>query len=145
MRFARERFGAVWNEVSPMLEAHLKETGLRETISPKLGVFEMLEASGVLRVFVARGDDGAVHGYSVFVVSEHLLFGCRIAVEQAIYMKPEWRGALSGKFLKWIDGQLEADNVDQIQRTVSRGNPRFYGALSKLGYEPGEIILIRRL
>ena len=143
-RFAREHVGKVWDELTPLMIANHAEAALTPKLNPKRAMFEMLEGAGVLRMFVSRGTDGSINGFATFIVVEHMILSATVAVQQAIYVKPECRGSLSGRFLKWMDEQLAAESVDQIQRSVRWEDQKFAFALDKMGYSHDETVFIRR-
>lgn len=121
MEFKRESVAAVWDELIPLAYAHHKEMGLKWPFDPKRGVYEACERAGFLYVFTMREAGVTLSGYQAFNVVEHPHMAMRVAQQDTIYVKPEYRGYSAGRFMAWADKRLAEIGVDRITRIQPHG------------------------
>lgn len=146
--FARERVRDLWDELLPLMAAHLAE---RDTAGdlPPLDVdqvqYEVLDALGKHRAFTARAD-GELVGYASFVVSSHLHHRTDVrAVHDALYVKPDYRGGMGGAALiAYADRMLRAEGIGTVHQVAAAGSP-LGRALECLGHRPYETTYVKRL
>ncbi len=100
--FQEESFNDVIDDIKPLLENHWQEIALDKdkiALNPDYAQYENMYKAGVLKVFTARLDDELV-GYFVVMLhksphySDHIL-----ALNDIIYLKPEYRKTGVGKRL----------------------------------------------
>jgi hypothetical protein len=104
-----------------------------------------MEAKGALTIFLAYTSEGAPAGYQIFLVSQHPHYaGVKTALADAVYVKPEFRGLLGGKFLLWADAELKHMGVDAVLRSA----PKIMGhggMLERAGYKEQETHYVKEL
>ena len=143
----RQHVRDVWDSLQPMLREHWAEIAHYQDIPlhPDRQRYEMLEASGALRVFVATLGGNTV-GYAVFVVQPNAHYSTSLqAVQDVLYLAPEYRRAGIGRALiEACDDALRAEGVQVVMHHVKLAHD-FGPLLASLGYEPIETIHARRL
>ena len=103
-------------------------------------LFEALQNSGSLRVYVAQEDD-EVLGYAAFVLQRHLHSkSCLVANNDAVFLRKDRRAYGAGlQFLAYCDEQLRQEGVSMIFWHIKPARD-FSGTLEQLGYELHETI-----
>jgi GNAT superfamily N-acetyltransferase len=137
---------ALVQELMPLLELHYSEVAHYKDIplDPDVRGYVGLENMGILRVYVARSDEGIVLGYAVYMVSPNLHYQMSVQAKQdLLFIHPEHRGFGLG-FIGWCDEQLKAEGVDVVYQHVKLALD-FGKMLGRLGYEAVETIYGRRL
>lgn len=146
LSFSLEKISDVWEETIDLVLANHSETGYLppKDLDPKLSTYESIEASGILKVFIAR-IDGKVVGYSTFLIWPHIHYPSKIfATQDVMFIDKDHRGPSAVKFMRWQEQQLEGMGVNVILRHVSAKND-YSRTLSRLGYEETEKIFSRRI
>jgi hypothetical protein len=146
--FARERVRDLWDELVPLMAAHLAE---REDAGelPPLDIdrvqYEVLDALGKHRAFTARAD-GELVGYASFVVTTSLHHRTDLrAMHDALYLLPGHRSGLAGiQLIAFADRELRAEQVSTIHHVAPAGSP-LGRALERMGNRPHEMIYVKRL
>jgi len=117
--FSSERFDSVITELMPLLSQHYKEIAWKQdkiTLNPNFDHYRILEANGVLRMYIAR-EDGAVVGYAVFFVTQNLHYqDVKQAQSDVFYVEPSRRGAMVGQKLlrDYAESELKLEGVKVI-------------------------------
>lgn len=142
MRHAVETVAEAWAEIVPLARAHHAEHGIRWPFDPQRKFYDALEQVQSLALYTMRDEAGSLWGYATFVVSRHPHFDCLMAAQDTVYVAPEKRGLLGGKFLVWTDRQLQARGVQQVLRLRAAGWPD--GGLKRLGYVPGDGLMVKQ-
>lgn len=133
--FQQETAQGNFAEVKPLLEAHWDEVAMwpDQILNPDWDLYRMVEDAGMVRAYTVR-DAGVLVGYALFFVrpnihATHVL----MAVQDVLYVMPEYRGKWGARFLLWIEAQLRQEGVGMICQGTS---PRHdLGALfARLGY-----------
>lgn len=146
--FARERVRDLWDEVLPLMAAHLAERDAAGDLPP-LDVdqvqYEVLDALGKHRVYTAR-EDGLLVGYASFVVHTHLHHRTDVrAVHDGLYVLPSHRGGMGGAALiAYADRMLRAEGIGTVHQVAAVGSA-LGRALECLGHLPYETTYIKRL
>lgn len=144
--FARESLTPeLWAEAVPLLVAHWAEVAHYPDIplSPDVAIYQANEDAGVLRVFTARDYD--LVGYALYLV--HTAPQARHSIQavcDVIYVRPESRGWTGPTFMRWVDAQLAAEGVQVTYHHVPAQHD-FSHILERMGYEPVDIVLAKRL
>jgi hypothetical protein len=146
MSFQREPLEPGMWEAKPLLEAHWEEVAHFKDIplNPDYGIYQQLEAMGVLRIYSMRREDGSLSGYVVFLVKPNLHYQQSLqAFQDIVYVDPNER--LNGAFfLMWCDEQLKAEGVQVVCHRVKHAVD-FGPLLKRIGYESVETMWVRRL
>lgn len=99
----------------------------------------------MLKVFVARNESDVV-GYCTMFIHQHPhQSNEHHAIQDALYLKPNMRGAGAGEaFVEFIDRHLALEGVATVYRGVT---PSFdYSkTLGRLGYKESEVLYERRM
>lgn len=146
LSFAREAFTEqLMAELGPMLREHLDElshAGIPVSIDE--GAYLAFEANGTLRVFTVR-EGGRLVGYAVFIVANSPHHASSLqAIQDMIYVLPDYRGYAGARLLHFADGELREDGVQVAFHVVNA--KRDWGALlERMGYEPVERVFMKRL
>jgi len=107
-------------EALPLLQSHSDEVmpdPAREVLVD-LERYLRMEWSGMIRCYTIRLDKELI-GYASFIISRHPHYSyTKQALCDVLYVKPEHRGSLGGRFLGWCDEQLSAEDLDEVHHTV---------------------------
>jgi len=142
--FHRERIADVWDEAQLMLKDNAAESGAGLPFQPDKATYFGMESIDALRLYTARYEDKLV-GYALFIFSKHPQYSAStVALQEVVYMAPEFRGYGAAKFLMWADVQLEAEGAEAIVRQVRIGGPDYSKTLTRMGYEPLLTSFIKR-
>lgn len=145
--FARESIRGLWPELWPLLFAHWEEIATWSDIpmDPDREAYEAIEDAGLLRLYTARNAQGLV-GYAAYVVRTHLHYrGSVQAVQDVVYLRPEYRqGRIGQKLLEAADADLASEGVQVVFQHVKLAH-NFGPLLERLGYEHLENVYARRL
>ena len=144
MAFRVETVAQFWDELVTLARLHHEQYGIPWAFHVERSYYENLEKAGVLVVFTARSEAGELQGYQAFTVLRHPHYDCLMACQDTIYLKREARGFWSGKFLIWVERQLEHMDVQEIVRFVSMENDHS-GSLERIGYRQRDKVLFRRV
>lgn len=127
--FQQERIADVWDEAEGLVAEHQLAVG-RRTESVDRTAYDAPHMLGfTLRV------DGELKGYATFYLGAAAQQPSVMqAIQDALYVRPEVRGAASGKFLLWVEAQLRKLGAQKVTWLLPSG-ARF-GWLTRLGYSP---------
>lgn len=114
---SKEAFSDFIEEALPLVTEHWKEVSANRDKVP-LSVdrekYLALEAAGKLFCFVAR-DNGELIGYNVFFVDTHIHYKETVfAANDAIFVKPEYRGRPSLSLISFAEESLKKEGVSVI-------------------------------
>lgn len=135
-----------WNEALAMMRENNAETGILtdDEFMPMLDRYIKIQQNGLLRVFVALRDNRLI-GYAVFFIVPHMHSQKVIqAIQDVIYVRPEFRGITAVRFMKYMDSELAAIPVTMIYRNVNVNND-YSRTLKRMGYELVESGWVRRI
>lgn len=146
---SRETFTpALLAELRPLIEANHAATGMEPgRLDPRWGVYDAMQAAGMLRLYVARRNAGAVAwGYAAFVVQPSANYAEVWAVAVAIVATLEARRCYAGvTLLETSERMLRAEGVQVITHSVPTGQGAFGQTLFGLGYERAEVVWRKRV
>lgn len=150
MHFSREKLTPEFLEqLSPLMHQHWEEIAHYKAIplAPDFERYLRIEEMGNFRAYMARDEkSGAIVGYAAFFVDYHLHYsGTKYAVQDVLFMHPEYRGGAGAELIRYSEQQLRADGVDVILHHVKFAHPAAGKMLRKEGYSPMDEILCKRL
>lgn len=145
IKFQRELFSDVIDELIPLVLAHYEEIAVykdRILLDIDFKLYMQMEQAEKFIVFTARDGEQMV-GYSAFFwgPSPHYR-NTLYAVNDVVFVKPEYRGNTGTTLAAFCEDQLKAMGTQVITyhvKTAFDWSP----ALVKLGYESVEKILIK--
>lgn len=144
--FAREQLRDTWDEGASLIKLNNAETGAlaTEEFAPDAEKYFQLEDLGMVRLYTARICDKLI-GYAIFLIQHHLHYPkTRWAIQDVLFISPEYRGLGAVRFILWTDDMLRSDGVHIVFRHVS--HKRDYSrTLERLGYGAVETGFMRRL
>lgn len=146
MKFQRETLAMCFDEAKPLLIEHWKEIAhyLDIPLDVDYERYYTLEANGVIRVYTARGESGALIGYAVFFINTHAHYKQSLqAMQDVIFIHHKHRGT-GGRFILWCDEQLKAEGVQIVFHHIKAAHD-FGKLLERFGYELIDKIYGRRL
>jgi GNAT superfamily N-acetyltransferase len=146
--YARESLAEVRAaNVEALLERHWREIAHYQDIPLNVNwaVYEGLEAAGALRTYTARAH-GTLLGYAAYIVGRSPHYSGSIeAVEDVIYVAPEYRrGRVGYQLIAYADEQLAADGVQTVYHHTKVAH-NFGPLLERQGYELIEVKYGKRL
>lgn len=147
MRFYRGSLEEFEASFARMAVAHADEVGVLGAgrMLPSMGVYRQVESAGGLHLYLARDSKDRPAGYQAFVVIDHPHYmGLKWAQSDAMYVKPESRGYLGGKFMLWVDEQLRLSGVKVISRGFSVHMDHSH-LFTRMGYHPQEVTYMKEL
>jgi GNAT superfamily N-acetyltransferase len=149
VKYSRELFGDVIDEVMPLLEAHWREISANLDIPldvDKAG-YLALENAGMLRVFTARSEgrvSNPIVGYAVYFIKYNLHYKSSLqALQDVLFVHPDHRGS-GGKLIMWADAQLRDEGVQVVYHHIKAAH-NFGPVLERIGYKLVDLIYQRRL
>lgn len=94
MKYAKENFHDVIEELKPHLHEHYKEVAMYQDkidLDPNYEAYGMAQTNGMLHIYTMREDDKLV-GYNIFFVQSHPHYNSTVwAVNDIVYVAPEYR------------------------------------------------------
>lgn len=147
MNVQLEHFETCWDEMTALFRGHYEEIAHFKDIEldPDAQAYAELAATDHLRIFTVR-DEGALVGYAMFVVRRNPHYrGSLTAVQDVLYLKPEYRRGMTGvRLLRLSERSLAAEGVQVVYHHVKRTN-RVGELLERLGYELTDQLYAKRL
>lgn len=147
IEFAREMLGDVRGDMEPLLEEHWREIAHFQDIrlNPDWEFYALMEEDERLRIFTARVD-GRLVGYAVFFVGPNRHYKDSIqAVQDVVFLHPDYRGFKIGtNLILYADQQCAAENIQVIYHHIKAAH-NFGPLLESCGYELVDLIYAKRL
>ena len=148
LEFKVESYQDVINDVMSLLIDNYAETGssIDDEPRPNYEKYQALEELGLMKLFTARNSDGALLGYSVFIISDSLHYmDTKYAIQDILFLaKSARKGMNAVKFIKWCDNELDKFGADIIYRTTKHYK-NIGRLLERLEYNLDELVYCRRL
>ena len=147
--FAREMAADVERDIVPLMHAHDKDVSHGDfaewPLDVDVEIYKNLEKLNRLRVFTAR-DAGELVGYcTIFIVRSHQRRSLITGMEDALYLKPEYRKAGNAmKLIDYVNGQLKGECA-WVMYHAPAAFPRLGTILSRTGYTKYSETYARRL
>lgn len=148
MKFQPEKLSPeLFKEVTPLLQRHWSEIAHFPDIplEPDFETYFGAEYAGQYKVFTARVN-GELVGYAAFFVRSNPHYkSSKQAVQDVLYIAPEFRKqGLGLKLIDYCDQELKALGV-QATYHHTKAKHDFGPLLAKLNYELVDLIYVRRL
>tara|TARA_R110000868_G_C10597262_1_gene740144 strand:- start:196 stop:651 length:456 start_codon:yes stop_codon:yes gene_type:complete len=147
--FARETAADVERDIVPLMHAHDKDVAHVDfadwPLDVDMEVYRNLERIDKLRVFTAR-DAGELVGYcTIFIVRSHQRRSLTVGMEDALYLKPEYRKAGNAmRLITFVNEQLKGE-CEWVMYHAPAAFPRFGTILARTGYTKYSETYARRL
>jgi len=145
--YQAELVSDLWEEATPLLEAHWREVAHYQDIAlkPDVETYAKLQAAGQLRCYTAR-DCGRLIGYVVFFVRPNPHYATSIQAHQdVLFVALDYRKGMVGvRLIKFAEQRLRAEGVQVIYHHAKRTN-KVGELLKRLGYELVDEIYAKRL
>lgn len=145
--YQREKASDVLEEIQPLIHEHWLEITHYPDIllDPDYERYAQAENSGALRIYTVR--DGVLIGYGIFFVNTNAHYKASLqAVQDILFLLPEWRGSTVGfRLVKFCEEQLRGEGVQVVYHHVKNAHPMLGSLLAHQGYEPVETIYAKRL
>lgn len=130
------------DEIKPLNYAHWKEIAHHQDtrpLDPDYDKYYQLELCGMLRIFTMR-DEGVLTGYYISMVCKHAHYqSCTTALNDILYVAPEYRGGTSGyRLFKGAIDDLKNNTATDIVIIHMKITHPFRELLSKLGFSQTE-------
>lgn len=139
---------ALWPELAPLLEDHYHEIALFLDIPLDVdrAAYEAMQDNGTLRIYTAR-HNGELIGYAIFFVHHNIHYSSsRQAVQDVLYLDPNYRGSMiAWDLIAYTERELARDGVEVIMHHVKHAHPALGRLLQGRGYTPVETIHVKRL
>ena len=137
IKYQEEKAADLIVEIQPLIAAHWDEIALfKESIylEPDYNKYVELNKLGVLKIYTVRDDDKLV-GYFLVTVSPNLHYKSHLfAVNDIIYIDPEYRGrTVAYRLFKYAESELKKLGVSVITINM-KVYAKFDRLLTKLGY-----------
>lgn len=144
MKYAKEFFADVIEEIKPLLERHWHEIALNKDkipFDPDYDKYEVLEEEGILDIFTARDDEDTLCGYCITFTIPHLHYKTTIASNvDILFVTPEHRGKMTGvRLIAFTEQQLKEQGTDLLMHHVKLAHD-FSPILLRQGYAEQERI-----
>ncbi len=126
------------DELKPLFSLHWKEVAAYQDdieLDPDYDRYLQMEKAGVIRSYVLRAD-GRVVGYWIFFVTPHPHYRQdRFAVNDIVYVDPEYRRAdITPHCFHAVEQELRREGVSVITYHMKTYKP-FQSLLEGLGYD----------
>lgn len=147
-KFQRESLSAVREEIVPLLERHWEEIAVNKDkikLNPDWEMYAKLEDAGVLGIYTARRD-GKLIGYFVVVAERNIHYKDHIfAVNDIIYLAPEYRKGMVGfRLIKYAEQDLKSLGVSTLTINTKVHKP-FDPLLERMGFSLKERVYSKYL
>ncbi len=132
-----ETVDGVEAEIIPMLKEHWEEVAVNKDIiklSPDFDIYRKLEGANKLGLFTARSK-GKLIGYFVVIADSNPHYKDHLfAVNDVIYLAPEYRGSMVGsELINYAENKLRGIGVDVLVINTKTHIP-FDSVLVRLGF-----------
>jgi|TARA_R110000772_G_scaffold227180_1_gene337831 GNAT superfamily N-acetyltransferase len=139
--YKRESFYKVKEEVDELFLKHWEEIALNKDkmkLNPDWDYYELLNSAGYLGVYTVRHYDKLV-GYFIVIVKSHPHYKDNlVAVNDIIYIDPDYRKGLVGyRLIKFVEDSLKDLGVDLLVINTKAHKP-FDPLLERLNFELAE-------
>lgn len=136
--FQRESYGAVIDEIKPLLERHWLEIARNRDViefAPDYGRYEMMDLAGACMIATVRVE-GALAGYAIYFMTPHLHYRNNMwAISDIIWLAPEYRrGRLGVQLIEFAERTLRELGVSVMHTTGKVANPVLAAVLEHLGH-----------
>lgn len=148
MKFQREYItDETLDEMLPLLKIHWHEVAHFQDIPLDVDreMYKSSELNGMMRMYTARNETGAMVGYAVFLLRHNPHYKTSYqALQDVIFIHPKERG-IGQRFVLWCDEQLKLEGVQAVYHHVKAAHNFGPKLLEPIGYKLVDLIYARRL
>lgn len=152
LKFRWERFSLIERELIPLFQKHYDEIALdkdRVALDPDWNYYRAVDAAGILQILTARAPNGKLAGYIFNVIGTHNHYkSTKFCNTEMFWLHPYFRkGWQPVKMFKENIKGLEVFGVEiaTILFKLHFMDGRVGKFLTRLGYEPTDIVMRKRL
>jgi len=133
------------NELSSLFDQHKEEVGSFGDIpvDPDWRTYTKLCDVGLVHILTLRHTLELV-GYYIVMINRHLHYNIIIAENDIVFIRPDHRGMIAVRFLKWIDAYLKRQGVNYAHVGVKPIRD-FSPILKRMGYKTMEVRYYKEL
>ncbi len=146
--YRRERAHDLWPEIMPLLHEHKEEIAHYPDIElrPDVDRYNMVEDKGALLCCTAR-IHGALAGYAIYFVDWNLHYSGSLQANQDVLFvtKPHRHGRVGYGLIRFSERELQLLGVQVMYQHIKVKTPETIVLFQKMGYEPMDLILTKRL
>ena len=146
--YQREVAQGLWPEIMPLLIEHKEEISAYADVplDPDMEAYNEIEHKGCLRCYTARLN-GVLVGYAVFFLRHNLHYQSSYqAVQDVLFVRKEHRhGRVGFGLIRFSERELHAESVQVVYQHVKTKTPQTIELFAKLGYDPIDLIMGKRL
>jgi len=148
IKFAREKFTDVCDEIKPLLEDHWQEIALNKDkikLNPDWNRYFQMECAEQLAIFTMR-DNGKMVGYFVIIMIKHLHYVDHVfAFNDIIFVHPSYRKGMNAiRFIKFCESEVKKIGAS-VLTINSKVHAPFGSILERIGYAHIEQIYSKAL
>ncbi len=144
----RERAHDLWVEIVPLLVQHKDEISAYPEIplNPDVDAYNHVEEMGGLRCYTARLNNHLI-GYAIFFIRYNMHYSTSLqAVQDVLFVtKPHRHGRVGYRLIRHSEEALRAEGVAVCYHHIKVSTPQTIELFKRLGYEPIDMILGKRL
>ena len=142
--FAKEPFGATYNEAAPLLKLHFEEIAKNKDIlvaaNPCVDMYKRAEDEGKLLLITARSHSRLV-GYFLWVMIKHPHYEHLIVGEEDLhYLLPEYRKGMTGYLFMKFACQAAFDFGASMLTSREKIGHEHPALMDRLGFKATDIV-----
>lgn len=145
--FQRERAHDLWDEITPLLQAHWAEIAHYADIplDPDAPIYNFLEEHDHLRCYTARVG-GRLVGYGIFRLGAMHYKSSKQAIQDVLFVLPEYRkGRIGYRLVEFCESQLRSEGTQVVYHHVKDKHRQLEPLLQFMKYELVDLIYAKRL
>jgi hypothetical protein len=152
LKFKWERFSLIERELIPLFKKHWEELAIDQdtvALDPDWNYYRAVDATGVLQILTARASNGKLAGYIFNIIGTHNHYkSTRFANTEMFYLHPYFR--YGWQPVRMFKENLKGLEVFGVEIAIISFKLHFMGGrvgkfLTRLGYEPTDIVMRKRL
>lgn len=148
LTYQRERSHTLWADILPLLAEHKEEIAHYPDIplAPDMARYNAVEENGCLRCYTARRY-GQLVGYAIYFVDWNLHYSSSLQANQDVLFvtKPHRHGRVGLGLIQYSERQLSMEGCQVVYQHIKVKTPETIALMEKLGYEPMDLILTKRM
>lgn len=143
MRYQEEQYEEIVEDIQPLIKKHWKEIAIHQDkikLNPDYSKYETLSAMGMIRFFTVRDKEKLV-GYFVVFVQPHIHYSEHVfAMNDIIYLDPDYRGGKTAfNLINFAESTLANSGVSVLMINMKVHAP-FDKLLRGCGFENTEML-----
>ena len=143
IRCQQESFDQIAEDIAVLLEDHWLEVEWGKDdipLDPNFRAYQQADQDGTVVMFALR-DGGALVGYNTFWIYNHPHHsGTVFAVNDMLYIKPEYRNGLSSSNMLWFCEEVLKEKGANVITYHMKPHKSFTKLMDYLGYEHTECV-----